>query len=123
MRRGWNVFSTVDLDPVWRHRPRPAGRWVSTVHIPGNLLSEGMHYVAAGLHILNPMVHEFHAPEAIAFQVIDSLEGNSARGDWGGNMKGAVRPLLNWTSLLDSEENRAGKATSQPLKFLKAGRS
>jgi lipopolysaccharide transport system ATP-binding protein len=120
---GVDVFSTVDLDPVWRHRPRPAGRWVSTVHIPGNLLSEGMHYVAAGLLVLNPMVHEFHAPEAIAFQVIDSLEGNSARGDWGGNLKGAIRPLLNWRSQLASGENRAGKASSQLLKFLTAGGS
>jgi lipopolysaccharide transport system ATP-binding protein len=82
-----------------------------------------MHYVAAGLLVLNPVVHEFHAPEAIAFQVIDSLEGNSARGDWAGDMKGAVRPLLNWTSQLDSGENRAGKASSQRLKFLKAGGS
>jgi lipopolysaccharide transport system ATP-binding protein len=69
------------------------------------------------------MVHEFHAPEAIAFQVIDSPEGDSARGDWGGSMKGAVRPLLNWTSELDPDENHAGKTTSQSLKFLKAGRS
>jgi lipopolysaccharide transport system ATP-binding protein len=95
---GIDVFSTLDLDPEWRDRPRPAGRWTSTVKIPGNLLSEGMHYVAAGLHVMNPRTREFHAPEAIAFQVIDSLEGNSARGDWGGDLKGVVRPLLKWAT-------------------------
>jgi lipopolysaccharide transport system ATP-binding protein len=34
----------------------------------------------------------------VAFQVVDSLDGNSARGDYAGPVPGIVRPLLQWTS-------------------------
>src|SRR6266487_163629 len=30
------AFTSNDLDPEWRGRPRPLGRYVSTVRIPGN---------------------------------------------------------------------------------------
>jgi lipopolysaccharide transport system ATP-binding protein len=30
--------------------------------------------------------------------VIDSLDGDSARGDYAGHMPGVIRPLLNWTT-------------------------
>src|SRR3712207_7464668 len=33
-----------------------------------------------------------------AFQVVDSLDGDSARGDYAGPMPGVVRPLLRWTN-------------------------
>jgi lipopolysaccharide transport system ATP-binding protein len=32
--------------------------------------------------------------------VIDSLDGNSARGDYPGSLPGNVRPLLKWTTQL-----------------------
>jgi hypothetical protein len=34
--------------------------------------------------------------DAVAFQVIDSLDGNSARVDYIGNLSGVVRPFLKW---------------------------
>jgi lipopolysaccharide transport system ATP-binding protein len=34
----------------------------------------------------------------VAFQVIDSLDGDSARGDYAGPFPGVVRPLLQWTT-------------------------
>ena len=30
--------------------------------------------------------------------VTDSLEGDSARGDWTGHMPGVMRPMLKWTT-------------------------
>ena len=51
---GVYVFSVVDLDPAWRKRPRPPGRYVSTAWIPGNLLSEGTLYVTAALNTQAP---------------------------------------------------------------------
>jgi len=36
--------------------------------------------------------------DAVAFQVVDSLDGDSARGDFGGSIPGVVRPLLKWTN-------------------------
>ena len=40
---GVQLFASLDLDPEWRGRRRPSGRYKSTVWIPGNLLNEGMH--------------------------------------------------------------------------------
>jgi len=94
---GLHAFSTNDLDPVWRRRPRPAGKYVSTAWIPGNLLSEGTMFVGAGL-ATERQVLQFYEPEAVAFHVIDSLDGDSARGDFGGRFRGIVRPLLKWST-------------------------
>ena len=95
-----HIFSTLDVDPEWRQRPRPEGRWVSTVQIPGNLLAEGMHFVTAGLFTLDPRVHQFGVQEAVAFQVVESPDEGSARGDWTGELYGVVRPRLKWTTPL-----------------------
>jgi lipopolysaccharide transport system ATP-binding protein len=99
---GVHVFTTHDVDPAWRRRPRPAGRWVSTVWIPGNLLSEGMLFVSSAVMTLDPPMKQFYEPEVVAFQVVDSMAGDSARGDWAGRVGGAVRPLLTWTTQVES---------------------
>ena len=36
--------------------------------------------------------------DAVGFQVIDSLDGDSARGDYAGPIPGVVRPILHWTT-------------------------
>ncbi len=95
---GTVIFVSVDTDPDWRQRPRPAGRYISTAWVPGNLLNEGTVFVGAAIRTLNPMIRRFHAYDAVAFQVIDSLEGDAARGDYTGNLKGVVRPLLDWNT-------------------------
>lgn len=97
---GLCVFSTTDIDPSWRQRSRPKGRWSSTVIIPGNLLAEGTHFVSAGLVALNPSVFQFDQRDAVAFQVVDSLDGDSARGEWAGDFAGVVRPILRWKNHL-----------------------
>jgi lipopolysaccharide transport system ATP-binding protein len=93
---GVHVLSANDTDPVWRGRPRPAGWYVSTAWIPGNLLAEGMLFVDAALTTLAPNIHQFTERQVVAFQVVEATEGQGARGDWSGPMKGAVRPLLQW---------------------------
>jgi lipopolysaccharide transport system ATP-binding protein len=95
---GLCVFVAHDLDPAWRGRTRPTGTFTSTAWIPGNLLSEGMILLGAGLISVNPYVVHFHHHDTVAFHVVDSLEGDSARGDWDGPLAGAVRPLLTWTT-------------------------
>ena len=45
---------------------------------------------------LEPNIHQFTERQAVAFQVVDTLEGDTARGDWAGRMRGVVRPLLQW---------------------------
>ena len=95
---GLRVFTTVDLDSAWRKHPRPEGRFVSTVHVPGNLLAEGMFFVNCTLLTLSPESVEFQERSALAFQVIDNLDGESARGDYAKTFPGIVRPMLEWTT-------------------------
>ena len=91
------LFTTIDTDPDWRGR-RPAGTYTSTAWIPGNFLSEGLMFVQSSLFTLDPLIVQFEPRDVVSFQVVDSLDGNTARGDWPGTMKGAVRPLLEWTN-------------------------
>jgi lipopolysaccharide transport system ATP-binding protein len=46
----------------------------------------------------DPVIIHFNEPDVVAFQVIDSLDGDSARGDYAGPMPGVVRPLLHWST-------------------------
>jgi lipopolysaccharide transport system ATP-binding protein len=92
------VFAATDLDPTWLRRPRPAGLYVSTAWIPGNFLSEGTLFIKAALATMEPVITQFSERDVVAFQVIDCLDGESARGDWTGRWGGAVRPLLKWTT-------------------------
>ena len=91
------VFSTFDSTPEWRKKRRPKGRYTATAWVPGNLLSEGSFFVNAAMITLAPhTIRQFFVREAVSFQVIDRMEGDSARGDWAKEIKGVVRPLLNW---------------------------
>ena len=98
---GVKALQANDLDPAWRRRARPAGRYASTGWVPGNLLSEGTFVVSCALVTLDPVRRQFAERDAVAFQIIDSLDGDSARGDWAGPMNSVVRPLLRWSTQLD----------------------
>jgi lipopolysaccharide transport system ATP-binding protein len=93
---GVQAFATLALEPEWRRRPRPAGRYTSTAWVPGNFLAEGSLAVAVAMSTSEPPMIHFYEQDAIAFQVIDSMDGDSARGDYAGGVPGVVRPLLEW---------------------------
>lgn len=93
---GIKLFIANDLDPEWRGKERPLGRYVSKAEVPGNLLAEGMVFVQVSMMTLEPIIQQFLEPDAVAFHVVDSLEGDSARGDYAGTMPGLMRPLLEW---------------------------
>jgi len=95
---GVYVFIASDQDPAWRRYPRQVGRYISTAWIPGNFLAEGSLIVGAAISTMDPVIVHFYERDAVAFQVIDSLDGNSARGDYAGPMPGVVRPLLHWAT-------------------------
>jgi lipopolysaccharide transport system ATP-binding protein len=100
---GTALFSAHDVGERWRYRPRPAGRYVSTVWIPGNYLAEGNLRAHASIvsHTPATVLHA-HAPNAVGFQVVDSQQKDSARGDYVGPIPGLVRPLLDWTTEFDA---------------------
>lgn len=92
------VFAAVDLDPDWHRRPRARGRYTTTAWIPGNFLTEGTFVVRAAVCTLDPWIVHADAPDVVALHVTDSLDGDSARGDYAGVMPGVVRPALRWTN-------------------------
>ena len=96
---GTCVFCTIDLEPGWRGRTRPCGRFTSVAWIPGNFLAEGAVLVTPAISAHRPIfnVHMQHR-DAVAFHVRDTFEGDSARGDWDGSFSGVVRPLLTWST-------------------------
>lgn len=94
---GFQLFSAMDLDPEWRGKERPPGRYVCRAVIPGNFLAEGTMSINTALWEWEPHRRlEYHQKDVVAFQVVDNLEGDSARGDYIGNIAGAVRPMLDW---------------------------
>jgi lipopolysaccharide transport system ATP-binding protein len=100
---GINICVAVDQDKQWRGRPRPPGHYVSTGWIPGNLLAEGVLSVNVTLWAMAPVRRvEFHETEVVAFQTLDTLDGDSARGDFQGNLPGLIRPMLRWTTAADT---------------------
>jgi lipopolysaccharide transport system ATP-binding protein len=92
------AFIVSDQNTVWRNKPKAVGRYISTVWVPGNFLAEGNIVVDAALSTMNPVTVHFWERDAVAFQVVDSLEGDSARGDYAQTIPGVVRPLLDWTT-------------------------
>ena len=107
------IFEVFDLDPGWRRRPRPVGRYVSTAWVPGNLLSEGAHYINAICMSFEPHRKLIHAEEAVGFLVVDSHDGDSARGDLVGEMLGVVRPMLKWTTQFVPRQESANITRSE----------
>jgi lipopolysaccharide transport system ATP-binding protein len=108
-QEGSGYFIAVDVDPEWRRRSRPVGRYISRGRIPGNLLSEGTMFVGVALLTLDPVMPQFDERDLVGFQVIDTMDGDSARGDYLGPMGGVVRPLLNWQT--EYNPNGAGSLT------------
>ena len=94
---GLALFSSMDLEERWRGVVREPGRYICRAEIPGNLLSEGTILVNTALWEWEPRRRlEYHEKEVVAFQVVDSLEGDSARGDYVGQLGGVIRPKLDW---------------------------
>ena len=93
---GTKIFQSIENETIWRGKTRQPGEYVSTAWIPGNLLSEGLHFVAVALRTIDPSVLRFRVDDAVAFQIVDSMDHDSARSDYTGNMDGLIRPLLKW---------------------------
>jgi len=82
---------------------RPTGRHRSTVWIPANMLSEGTYSAGVAVCTLDPVMVHFWSPDSVAFQVVESGEGETARGPYAGQFPGVVRPLLDWETIRSDE--------------------
>jgi lipopolysaccharide transport system ATP-binding protein len=92
------LFMALDRDPAWLRRPRPVGRYSSTAWVPGHFFGEGTIIVGGGLIREAPFHEHCDYPEAVAFHIAESNEQVTARGDYTGEIPGAIRPLLKWTT-------------------------
>lgn len=94
-----HVFNVQETDSHWRRQPRPVGKYVTTAWVPGNFFSEGSIVVEANISSFIPIATlHIHQRDAVAFSVIDSFEGDAARGDSTAPIGGVIRPLLAWTT-------------------------
>ncbi len=95
------VFSSVDsfAQSIYNQDINFTGRRKSSCLIPGNFLAEGIFTVTVAVNAVLDGNYP-HATEynAVSFQVVDSMEGDSARGIYGGPVAGVVRPRLEWTT-------------------------
>lgn len=103
---GVHLFATGD---VRAHRQnKSAGIYTSVVWIPGNYLAEGTVVVGVALTTMNPQQVHYCVQDAIACQVVDTMEGDSVRGDYQGPYGGVVRPMLEWeTKKVESRQEIA----------------
>jgi lipopolysaccharide transport system ATP-binding protein len=97
--RGQVAFNAIDTSERWSEPAEP-GDYVSTAWIPGNLLNEGLVTVDVGVcSVATPKLHPHTGcTDAVSFHVHDPGEGDSAKGPFTGQLKGVVRPLLEWTT-------------------------
>jgi lipopolysaccharide transport system ATP-binding protein len=96
---GAHIFSAIDTDERWKSALSP-GRYTSVAWIPPNLLNEGTHIASISLNTHTASwksIQHAHLQDALAFQVHDPGEGDTARGNYGAPWAGSVRPLLDWT--------------------------
>ena len=98
------VFVSNDVSREWRNRPREKGIYTSRVRIPPNFMAEGSFSVTIAAFTSAPYAEHFFERDVIDFHVFDSLDGDTARGDFGGIMIGVVRPLLQWETEFSANE-------------------
>ena len=94
--QGVCIFVSHDWQSRYRTEPRVRGRYTSRMMVPGNFLAEGTIFVTAAVSTYLPFEVHLQERDAVAFSVIDSLEGDSMRGDYAGVLPGVVRPNLDW---------------------------
>jgi len=94
--QGVCVFVSHDWHTGWRDRERPVRNFTSRAKIPGNLLTEGPHFIGVAAARHNPPLTYFAENDVVTFNVAESSKGASSRGDLIGIVPGVVRPLLEW---------------------------
>lgn len=93
---GTPVLSSIDNHPDWHGQARPTGVYETTAVFPGNLFNEGSFQVAVALSTLEPYRCHAYVQDALAFSLYDAVSGDSTRGQYRGDLKGYLRPLLDW---------------------------
>ena len=92
------AFNAMDTN-AQRDEPSEPGVYSATAWIPPNLLNEGPQRVdVAVCTLFAPKLHQrAQRYDAVRFNVFDPGDGDSARGLFAGDLRGVIRPLLEWS--------------------------
>ncbi|MFN0058375.1 MAG: ABC transporter ATP-binding protein [Planctomycetota bacterium] len=93
------LFSSADNAPaaVAREDATRAGVRTARCRIPGDLLTEGYYSITAIISsTTGGCSTHLRQDECLRFLVTDAAAGDSARGTFGGEMPGVIRPKLTW---------------------------
>ena len=97
-RQGDIAFNAMDT-AAQAGDPATPGVYTATAWIPPNLLNEGTATIDVAVCTLHaPKLYQRASRyEAVSFIVFDPGDGDSARGQFTGQIRGVVRPLLEWS--------------------------
>jgi lipopolysaccharide transport system ATP-binding protein len=70
-----------------------------------------MYFIGPAIRTMKPEIRRLRVDDAVGFHVIDSLDGNSARLDFIGDLAGVVRPLLKWETQFCPNGNEVPEET------------
>jgi len=96
------LFVAADMDPEWKDRPRPAGRYASTMWIPSGFLTEGGLTVSATMSSRNPFVMHYAVSDAVSFQVIDARADEVIQLEDARTTGSVIRPVLPWITRVET---------------------
>ncbi|SRR6266498_3254162 len=93
------------------------GHYISTCWIPGNLMTEGTFFIRVSIvEIKVPVKMHVFEENILIFQIIDRMDGDSARGRIAHNYPGIIRPRLSWTTTFSGDSDSQPEQSQPPLK-------
>ena len=97
-RNGNLLFTSANQYDDRLLAPHELGEHLSTCWIPGNLMTEGTFFIRVSIVELQvPVKTHVFEENILVFQVVDNMDGNSARGRIAHNYPGLIRPRLTWS--------------------------
>jgi lipopolysaccharide transport system ATP-binding protein len=107
------AFVVAYTDPRYMREALPPGRYTATAWVPPHLLNTGVFTVTIQMVSPDPLERHCAIDRALEFRVIDPVDVEpSARGLYGRDFPGAVRPLLEWETLRVGDEPSPGQAAA-----------
>ncbi len=93
---GLNIFDTHSVTSEYYHKPHEKGLFKAIAWLPANFMSEGTYIVSSAVFNHKKGLIHFHEKENVVFNIVESHEGITSRGDSPGRFPGLIRPLLDW---------------------------